>query len=57
MHIHHAPWSRWFRTMAYRGAFAYELQVGPVVVQWFHVDPPDFAHGRLLVWRDRFWRL
>lgn len=67
--IHHAPWSSRFKTMWYRGAFAYELQVGPVVLQWFYqpFNPPGLRFGRryagrgffghrLHIWQDRFWR-
>jgi hypothetical protein len=54
--IHHAPWSRHFKTMAYRGAFAYELQVGPLVFQWFHGHHRHPDGKRIAVWKDRFWR-
>ena len=42
------------RWRAFKGSFFYELQLGPLVVQWKHSELVD---GRQLrVWRDPFWR-
>jgi pterin-4a-carbinolamine dehydratase len=54
VNIHHAPWSRWFKTMWFKGSFAYEVQVGPVVVQWGH--HPRWRHRNPHFWLDRDWR-
>jgi hypothetical protein len=51
--IHHAPWSGRFKTMWFRGSFAYEAQVGPFVFQVFYAP---FRGRRFHVWKDRFWR-
>lgn len=60
MHVHHAPWSRYFTTFCFRGAFAYELQVGPLVIQRFYQPLDHAGHGlkvgRWLFWRDRYAR-
>lgn len=52
MNIHHAPWSRRFRTMCFKGQYAYEVQVGCLVVQWFYEASPH--HHRLHCWRDYY---
>lgn len=62
MNIHHAPWSRRFTTFYCRGQFAHELQIGPVVIQWFYESSDHrrcstiYSRGRLHVWKDRYWR-
>lgn len=67
MSIHHAPWSKWFKTFYCKGSYAHELQVGPVVIQWFyqpwyHDDPAkQRLRGRLFghhlhVWCDAYWQ-
>ena len=41
-----------------RGGVAWEIQVGPLILQWVypHARHQPFARGRrLLVWRDMFW--
>lgn len=41
-----------------RGWFAWELQVGPLVIQVVHsehVDGPSARGRKVLVWRDRYW--
>jgi hypothetical protein len=55
--IRHAPWSKWLKTFYVNGSFAHEIQVGPVVAQWFH-EPWERAifFDRLHFWRDKFWR-
>lgn len=57
MKIHHAPWSKKFRTHWYKGTYAYEIQIGPMVIQWFY-EPWDRAtlFKRLNIWKDRYWR-
>lgn len=59
MKIHRAPWSGRFTTWFAAGRIAYEVQVGPLVVQWFY-EPHQVARlcgGRLHLWRDRYWRI
>jgi len=43
----------------WKGQNLYEMQFGPVVVQWGHREP--FERNGLLgtplhIWKDRFWR-
>jgi len=41
-----------------RGWFAWELQIGPVVIQVVHkehVNGPSAQGRKVLVWRDRYW--
>jgi hypothetical protein len=56
--LYHAPWTKSFKTFVLKGAFAYELQLGPVVLQWFYEPWPDarWLNHRLHIWKDRFWR-
>lgn len=56
MKIHHAPWSRRFKTMWFKGSFAYEFQFGPLVFQWFY-DPWERAKfgSHFHVWKDPYW--
>lgn len=56
--IRRAPWHRRFPTLWCAGSVAYELQIGPAVIQWFYKRPTAFKTtcGRLHVWKDRFWR-
>lgn len=57
MQIHYAPWSGRFKTLCFAGLVAYEVQLGPLVIQWFykhHRQPRPL--GRLRLWRDPFWR-
>lgn len=57
MRIYRAPWDRWFRTNCLRGAVAYEVQVGPVVLMWFYEACGCHPSGkRAHVWRDPYWR-
>ncbi len=55
--IHYAPWTQRFKTVCCAGRTAYELQVGPLVIQWFY-KPNTRAQlfGHLHLWRDRYWR-
>jgi hypothetical protein len=57
MKIRHAPWSRWFKTFYVNGSYAHELQIGSLVIQWFH-EPWKEAlfFDRLHFWRDRHWK-
>lgn len=35
-----------------KGQYAYELQVGPYVFQWFYDKPDPGTYRRFHVWRD-----
>ncbi len=52
-HLYHAPWSRRFKTYMLKGAFAYELQIGPLVVQWFY---NEWEGKKAHAWLDPYWR-
>jgi hypothetical protein len=62
MPIHHVPWSQRFLTLCCAGSYAYEVQVGPLVIQWFykHHKHKHPRRTRLLrrlhLWRDPYWR-
>lgn len=55
--IRHAPWSEKLKTFYLNGSFAHEVQVGPLVFQWFH---EKWEHAKLFkrfhFWKDRYWR-
>lgn len=59
MKVHHAPWSRKYRTHWLKGQYAYELQVGSYVFQLFY-QPSEFPrtsmsyYSRFHVWRDQY---
>jgi hypothetical protein len=43
--------------LCFAGLVAYEVQVGPLVIQWFHKHHRrSHRLGRLRLWRDPFWR-
>lgn len=50
------------RLKPFKGLFAYEMQVGPIVCQYWH-NPKGYAGkrgvgiGRLRFWHDKLWRL
>jgi hypothetical protein len=55
--IRRAPWSRHLKTEWLAGAAAYELQLGPVVIQWFYCRHEKARlFGHLHIWRDPYWR-
>lgn len=51
--IHHAPWSRWLKTFYLKGQYAYEIQFGPLIVQWFY---KKFEGRHLRFGKDPYWR-
>lgn len=57
---YHAPWSRWFKTFFLRGSYAWELQVGPIVLQLVYRNKPVRTRrwnlGRFNANLDPFWR-
>lgn len=53
--VHKAPWDSKFQTFWFKGNAAYELQIGPVVFQWFYTPTPGRSRWRM--WTDPFWRL
>lgn len=52
------------RLIPFKGMFAHEVQIGPLVITWWHIK--DYKKhrragamrsiGRLAIWRDSFWR-
>jgi len=46
---------RGFKFHGFQGAYAYELQIGIFVFQWFYSKPHIKSNGgRLRVWKDSF---
>lgn len=47
---------RGYKLHGFQGAFAYEIQIGTFVFQWFYSQPHINNNGgrRLRVWRDSF---
>lgn len=57
MHVLLARLPQRFKMLCCTGSRAYEIQAGPLVIQWFY---ERFEHarlfGRLHIWRDPHWR-
>lgn len=55
--IRHAPWSKKLKTFYVNGAFAHEVQIGPLVLQWFHERwERAKLFNRFHFWKDRYWK-
>ncbi len=49
------------RLIPYKGNVAWEMEIGPIVIQWAHgkgswgKKANSFILGKLYIWKDPFW--